>query len=1292
MKRLLLYLAAALAALLVLAAAGWWWLTGTQAGAGWLLGQASARLERLDYARHQGSLAGGLVLEEVAFAQAGFEAGIHRLELAVDFDFIPLGVTIERLRLDGVNASLPEAEPEPAPTAPFELGDFSAPIDVRIAELRVTDLVVETAPGSEPLEIGSFEFAGAWTANLTIERLSLEMAPWTLGGRGEVGLSGAWPVDLALDLDWRLDETTSQAVSLELDGRVAALEAGLSASGPLAADGTVSIAGLPDPAALDARVSLAGSLAGWPGLEGTIPRFALNGSGRLDSWQAELDGRVEWPELPPAELALAAAGSDQRIELSRGEILTLDGRVLLAGTAELGRQPGGPVTAEASVELENLDFTAVYPEWPEQARVSGGLNATFDGSRLEIGELALRAPPASLQLGGRAALDTASGQLDATLEWSALTWPPVPGDAEPLFSSESGRFQGSGTLDEWRAELDAWLSLPPLTQHGGPRARVELQADGDAQSAHLRAGRVRLEGAGQVALTGNVRYGEAPGAELELTLEGFDPGAFVESLPGQVDGVIRLELSRFEPVAATIAIERLEGRLRGAELAGSGALAIADQAGDQAVERADLQLSLGDNRVRVDSESGRQWRLRVEANRLAQLWPELAGRIELDADVQPFESRAQWTLRAAELAWMDLRAAELTSEGRAQWGEAPSVEAGINGSDIDLNPWERLDRLDVKLAGNCDAHEFTTYFSGTRATLEFGASGALPNCLKAPADWSGRIDRLAISETPVGAWQLAAPLPVEVRAGEIRAGPGCLWTVSSDGRLCLNSLEAGATGRVEIALNSVPMDLLLLPADPVFTIGSDLKGVVHVSWGAAGIRGVDGSLLLGAGGLRMLEGGEDLLTIRGARLDLAAPRDGALNAALELRLEEESELTARAEVPDLNAPGEMQLDARADLNLPNLGAFNRLAPRLDRLGGRLEAEFRLSGPLSAPDFDGRVAIRDGRLFYAPFGSRVEQLDVTLTADEGGGRIDGGLLAGGGRGDISGRLDLGGASGWRGRLTVSGSEMQLADIDWLRLTVSPDLDLEVRPERLDLNGKLHVDRARLGMPPGAEQRVPVSSDVVVVDGERERDEADEELPARDIAGRVELTLSDDVRLAAAGLETHLAGGLDIEWTPGEPLPNGRGVIRLVEGSYQAYGQSLEVTEGEVMFTGHPIDNPRLDIEAVREIFGDPQVEQAGVRIRGPAQNPDIVLFTSPATTREKALAYILTGANFDHATGQGAFSVGFWVLPDVFVSYGLGLFDTGNVLAARWELSRRWGLRATSGERDTGADVSYIIDR
>ena len=111
---------------------------------------------------------------------------------------------------------------------------------------------------------------------------------------------------------------------------------------------------------------------------------------------------------------------------------------------------------------------------------------------------------------------------------------------------------------------------------------------------------------------------------------------------------------------------------------------------------------------------------------------------------------------------------------------------------------------------------------------------------------------------------------------------------------------------------------------------------------------------------------------------------------------------------------------------------------------------------------------------------------------------------------------------------------------------------------------------------------------------------------------------------------------------QPAPRGRGIVSLTNGSYQAYGQNLEINDGEIILTGHPIDNPRLDIQAIRDIFGDAQVEQAGVTITGNARNPEIRLFTNPPTSEEKALAYVATGADFDHAAGQGAINVGFYL--------------------------------------------------
>jgi len=1279
-KRFLRYIAIGLAALVLLLLVGWWWLTGTESGAKFVLGQAQSRLEKLEYERLEGGLSGGLILEQVAFEQAGLEVTAGRLELAVGVGVLPTRVTVKRLKLAEVELTLPPGEDQAAETGPFELGDYRLPLEIVVDDFELIDFTMPGGDEGAPLlEIQRAALSGRYAERLEIEALALEMAPYSLSADGSLGLAAPWTTDLDLEADWVLNDSKTQVLVAEIGGPLDALELQAEGSGPLSARLEATLAGLPAVEALSGEASLSGGLDGWPGVAGRIDNLELDAGGSLDDWQIELAGRVDWPEQPTVDVSLAADGADDTITVSRGDLSLLDGHVRLTGSVDLAEA----MATEAQVALEHLDFTAMYPDWPAQARVSGGLDARWDGEVLRVVDIDLRAPPAPLTLTGNAALDSTTESLEVGLEWASLVWPPVTDDSEPLFSSESGRLSASGTLDEWRAEVDAWLTAPDQ-----PRARLELQADGDADSAEIRTGRIGLDEAGEVGLTGRIGFGAGLSAELKLALKEFDPGVWVPELPGAIEGEFALELVNLQPLAASVSIDRLQGRLRSQPLAGSGGLAMREAA----VERADLRISLGENRIALATEDGEAaWRLQISADRLRQLWPDLAGQASLEAGFDPVSKRLDWELQSPGLSWLDFRTAEVISTGSANWTEREGIEARFEAVDVDLNPWERLDRVEIALEGDCDAHALTVYSGGTRATLELELGGALPGCLDDPADWSGQMRSMVISDTPLGTWQLDEDLPIAYMDGVASAGPGCLWTPGGPGRLCLNNLEGGASGRAAVAFNSVPVDLLLLPTDPVYTLGSDLRGVAEVSWNPDGVEEIDAELLLDAGAARMLEAEDDLMRIRGARLGLRSPRPGALDANLNLRLEAQSELVASASIPDLNVPGDMQLDASANLALPSLGALNRLVPQLDRLAGRLDGEFRLSGPLSGPEFDGRLAIRDGAFLYAPLGAGVEALELTLEADERGGNIKGNFLAGQGRAEIAGDLDLTAATGWRGNLSLDGDGLQLFDVDWLELTLSPDLALGFEPERLDINGGVDIDRARLGLPPGSEQRVAASSDVVV-EGRTETAEQDEPVPVRDIVGSVRIGLSDDVRLAAAGLETNVAGELNLEWQPQRAMPAARGTLRLVDGSYRAYGQNLEVTEGDVLFTGNPVDNPVLEIEAVRAIFGDPQVEAAGVRIRGPAQDPEINLFTAPPTSREKALAYILTGADFDHASGQGAFSVGFWVLPQVFVSYGLGLFDTGNVLAARWELSRRWGLRATSGERDTGADVSFIIDR
>jgi len=1293
-KRLALYLAIVLAALVLVSALGWWWLTSTQSGAAFVLRQADARVEGLSYSSPRGTLGGGLELERLALRQGSLELELDRVDLAIRPGLFPLRLQVKWLRVAGADVQLPPPGPEPADPGPFRLGDalgdFSAPLIVDVDELEIRDIVVRQADAetdSPMLELRRVSLAGRYADQLRLERAVAESEDWRVELRGDAGLTSPWRMALEAEGSLDLDDDSTQQVELDANGPLDQLNLNFEASGPARLRGEVALDELLNTPEARVRASVTGQVADWPGLPPSLDALELNIEGGLDDWRAALAGRVDWPGQPVAELDLELEGSDRIARVTRGEVRALDGSVSLQGQAELA-DGEVPAKASATIGLDRLNPAALVPDWPTEARINGGFGLDWNGRVLRISDLSLDVPPSPLRVSGDASLNAESQTLDLSLEWSALRWPLIQQRGEdarepPLFSSESGRLEGSGTLDEWSAELEAWLTLPDQ-----PRARLDIRADGDRSVVNLNQGLLAFDEAGRARVTGRVALSDPPSARLDVRMDQFDPGAFVAELSGRLSGDIGLNVEATQPPRASLELAQLEGEIRQVEVTGNGRAAFSGAV----LERGALNLQVGANRLELNSGEGEAWRVEIQASRLEQLWPELSGELRASAEVAPTRQQAEWSLESPGLAWGQIRTAQVTSNGSLNWGQAPSVDLALNAADVDLNPWERLERVEVLLDGGCAAHRLRGYVGGSRATVDLELQGRMPECINNPSRWQGALQRLVIAETPVGAWQLDGPLDIVYNAEGLSAGPGCLWTTSSDGRLCLNELEAGASGTARLAFNSVPVDMLLLPTDPVFTLGNNLKGLARVDWGPDGIRQIDSRLLMDAGAVRMLDSDDDLISIQGADLVLRSPRDGALNARLGLRFEQQSEVTAVAAIPDINNLGSTRVDARANLLLPNLGTINRLVPELDQLGGRLEADLQVRGALTSPELDGRAAIREGQFRYAPLGTNVTGLDLVLEANEQGGALDGSFTAGDGAARISGQLEPGREVGWAGQASIVGQQLGLFDADWLEMTVSPDLRIGFTTDLLELNGVVAIDRARLGLPPGTESRVPVSDDVVIVDGAEQEVVAEPEPPPRDIAGTVQLRLGDDTRLEAAGMETRLAGDLDVEWTPSQPLPAGRGLIELLEGSYRAYGQNLEVTEGDVLFTGNPIDNPVLDIEAVREIFGDPQVERAGVRIRGPAQNPDISLFTAPPTSREKALAYILTGADFDHAAGQGAFSVGFWVLPEVFVSYGLGLFDTGNVLAVRWELSRRWGLRATSGERDTGADISFIIDR
>ena len=204
-------------------------------------------------------------------------------------------------------------------------------------------------------------------------------------------------------------------------------------------------------------------------------------------------------------------------------------------------------------------------------------------------------------------------------------------------------------------------------------------------------------------------------------------------------------------------------------------------------------------------------------------------------------------------------------------------------------------------------------------------------------------------------------------------------------------------------------------------------------------------------------------------------------------------------------------------------------------------------------------------------------------------------------------------------------------------------------------------------------------------------------------------------------------------PGQPTL-GSGEVR-VAGKYKAYGQDLTIQRGQLLYAWTPLDNPRLNIEATRTTKDGKNVT-AGLRVRGNAKSPELTVFSDPAMARPtrcrtswranrstqigagdsdadamqtaarsigaagggllakslgKRLGVDELGVKDDEMIGGAALTVGQYLSPRLYLSYGVGLFEPGDVITLRYKLSDQFAVQTQRGPEDTRAGIEYRIE-
>jgi translocation and assembly module TamB len=428
--------------------------------------------------------------------------------------------------------------------------------------------------------------------------------------------------------------------------------------------------------------------------------------------------------------------------------------------------------------------------------------------------------------------------------------------------------------------------------------------------------------------------------------------------------------------------------------------------------------------------------------------------------------------------------------------------------------------------------------------------------------------------------------------------------------------------------------------------------------------------------------------------------------------------------------------------LPPVGAWSLLAPPGWRLSGTLDADTTLSGTLGTPFWNGRLQAKDLAVRSVVDGIDFSQgtlnarlKDQSLVIDEfsiqGAGGAQGGQLL------LKGLVEWLPTAGkpaadalYRVRMSLNASLNSLrlsARVD-RRLVMSGQLTARLADRQLAIRGDLKTDEALIILP---DDSVPTLGKDVVVRG-RESAETAKRVsvePSKkmtpDLA--INLDLGPNFQLKGRGLNTRLAGQLELtSSTATQGQPRLTGTVRTVSGTFKAYGQQLDIERGVLRFTG-PYDNPTLNVLALRSKLS----QRVGVQINGTALLPVVSLYADPELPEAEKLAWLVLGRSpteggaetallqqaalalmgrNDNGTGvslaqrvgldelsfggasssgvSGAtLTLGKRLSKDFYVAYETGLAGAVGTLQVFYDLSRRFTLRASTGNQ-SAVDLIY----
>ncbi|MFC5549921.1 translocation/assembly module TamB domain-containing protein [Massilia aerilata] len=828
-----------------------------------------------------------------------------------------------------------------------------------------------------------------------------------------------------------------------------------------------------------------------------------------------------------------------------------------------------------------------------------------------------------------------------------------------------GAFGKPGEKMAWRVDGRQLSSVRPdlygaLVANGvvsgtmeAPRTSFEVDARNLGWVANQRKNdNGSLHASGEAWLSGPK---DARAVELKASgnMQKLNPAAFGSPFAGSINGAFDASGRTGANMGGSVNLTLQQSTLANSPLWGVARLT----ADKRHVSNADVDLHLGANVVAAKGAfgSGRDtlnWR--IDAPQLAALGPDYSGVLRGSGTLSGTMDTPSLTasldgqnLRLKAQSLKSLRATANVGSGR---GAADPLALDVQIADF-VSGETRIATARLQSTGTRGAHAITASARGDAFDANVAVNGGYNG-----KSWSGTLS--ALQNRGRYAFALAAPAPLRIAGAPGSGVAGLAKPEKIDFNNATIRLPAGSITLQSLAKNGarwtsrgsatgVPITYLGQASDAIrqnlrgdMTLGADWALDMRAPAAAGAAPALDGSVHVFREKGDLIAGDVAPVVLGLRQLDLRADvNGGALRA--QLAVDGSRIGTARVDATAQMIHGRLDNDSPLRLTATaNLGSLAWVSPLIGQPGLEVDGALALNvtgaGTVGAPTLNGTVngdrmavrwpdqglRLRNGQLRAVLAGDQLQLQRFAFEGNSGRALIDGNVRFAGGEATMN--------------LKLVADKLEALSRPDRTVILSGQATVVRDASHFAVEGNFKADRALVEFAP---QDRPTLSDDIIVLGRANPKEAPAKKGAAAAPLTIDLTadLGDDFHLRGMGADAYLAGSVHVRKV-GDGAPRINGSVRVVSGTYAAYGQRLAIERGVATFSG-PYDNPSIDVLAVRkrpegEQLSETNVE-AGVQVRGTALSPTAKLVSTPNVPDSEKLSWLVLGHGMEGTTGNEA---------------------------------------------------------